>query len=173
METAPTQGVANPQNFREPTTVSPVEDWPAILQETAIEVFSLMVGGIQLTGPPDGDPPVVAHVTGMVGIAGAARAIFSLRCSEKAATTIASHMLGLPQDEADTLKCDAVGEVCNIVAGYFKAKIGLGEKCMLSTPTVLIGRDYQVRPPANLKSHSRIPLLMENEALWLGLEVQT
>ena len=38
---------------------------------------------------------------------------------------------------------DALGEICNMVAGNFKNKVsGLGNGCMLSVPTVITGRDY-------------------------------
>jgi len=38
---------------------------------------------------------------------------------------------------------DALGELCNMVAGNFKAKIsGLADRCMLSVPTVISGSDY-------------------------------
>jgi len=36
---------------------------------------------------------------------------------------------------------DALGEVCNMIAGNFKNKIsGLSEGCMLSVPTVITAR---------------------------------
>jgi hypothetical protein len=64
-----------------------------------------------------------------------------------------------------------VGEICNIVAGYFKAKIGLGEKCMLSVPTVLVGNDYQVRSP--VRDHSlEFPVLYDGEPIWIALDVR-
>jgi len=67
------------------------------------------------------------------------RAIFSLRCSESSATKIASQMLAISSDEAAAQKLDAIGEVCNIVAGHFKHKIGYGDQCTLTVPTVIIG----------------------------------
>ena len=100
------------------------------------------------------------------------RAIFSLRCSSQSAIRITSQMLGVPEDEAVKLQTDAVGEVCNIVAGYFKAKIGLGEKCMLSVPTVMMGKDYQVHSRA-LDAPGKLTLIYENEPIWIALEVQS
>jgi hypothetical protein len=32
-------------------------------------------------------------------------------------------MLGVLVEEADGQKCNAAGEICNMVAGYFKAKM--------------------------------------------------
>lgn len=150
-------------------TVVPRSDWPAILRDTAIEVFGTMAGATVTLA--DANVPVLAHITGMVGIAGPLSATFSLRCSLLSATKIASQMLGVSMEEAKEQKCDAVGEICNIVAGYFKAKIGLGDRCMLSVPTVLTGKDYRI--------HSRvenvridIPLLHESEPIWIALEIR-
>jgi hypothetical protein len=39
--------------------------------------------------------------------------------------------------------CDAIGEICHMVAGNFKNKlIGLVNSCMLSVPAVVTGRSY-------------------------------
>jgi chemotaxis protein CheX len=156
--------------LNESTFVFPRSAWPDILRETAVEVFLTMVG-ITIEIPGNNDLAVLSQVTGMVGIAGPLSATFSLRCSLRSATMIASQMLGVPAEEAAEQKCDAVGEICNIVAGYFKAKIGLGDKCMLSVPTVLAGTDYQVR---SRKEDVRLelPLLYEREPLWIALDIR-
>src|SRR5271170_772946 len=126
------------------SAVAPRNAWPAILRDVVVEVFLMMVETMVLT-PESGDHLVLAEVTGMVGIAGPLSATLSLRCSLDSAERIASKMLGVPKDKASAHKCDAIGEICNIVAGSFKDKIGLGDRCMLSVPTVLTGKDYQIR----------------------------
>jgi CheY-specific phosphatase CheX len=80
-------------------------------------------------------------------------------------------MLGVPPEEGASHQCDAVGEICNIVAGHFKAKIGLGDKCMLSVPTVITGGNYQLR---SLASGERLdlPLLCQGEPLWIALDIR-
>ncbi|MGA7696901.1 MAG: chemotaxis protein CheX [Candidatus Sulfotelmatobacter sp.] len=148
----------------------PRSAWSAILSDTAIEVFATMVGA-KVTAPEGGDFPVLAQVTGMIGVAGALRAVFSLRCSLLSATMIASQMLGVSPEEAAAQKCDAVGEICNIVAGYFKAKIGLGDKCMLSVPTVLAGNDYKIHSRSE-DDRLEFPLLYESEPVWIALEIR-
>ncbi|MGA8270353.1 MAG: chemotaxis protein CheX [Candidatus Sulfotelmatobacter sp.] len=152
------------------TDVAPRKDWPAILRETAVEVFSSMVGAT-ITSPETNDVPVLAEVTGMVGIAGPLCAVFSLRCSLQSATTIASQMLGVSAEEAAAQKCDAVGEICNMVAGYFKAKIGLGDACKLSVPTVVAGKDYKIRSPGK-DERMELPVLYAGQPLWLTLDVR-
>jgi chemotaxis protein CheX len=149
--------------------VAPETDWREILGEAATEVFSMMVGA-EVT-PGHQGLPVMANVTGMVGIAGAVSAVFSLRCSTQAANKIASQMLGIPVEHAAAQSLDAIGEVCNIVAGHFKAKIGLGDKCMLSVPTVVSGTDYQLRPIAG-RERVDLPLVYEEEPVWVALEIR-
>jgi CheY-specific phosphatase CheX len=119
----------------------------------------------------DDAPRGATQVTGIVGIAGAIRASFILQCSAVSAIKLAAQMLGIGPESPDSEKaaCDALGEICNIVAGYFKAKIGLGDACMLSVPTIITGEDY------HFYSHSydrmEFPLIFEGETLWATLEV--
>ena len=126
----------------EPDSVLPQSAWPDVLAKTVVEVFSTMVGAA--VTPMEAAPAGPMCLTGMVGIAGATRANFILRCSDEAASDLAAQMLGIPSDDPGSRKAahDALGEVCNIVAGYFKAKVGLGEACKLSVPTIISGRDY-------------------------------
>ena len=58
-----------------------------------------------------------------------------------------------------------------MVAGSFKQRIGLGDRCMLSVPTVLTGKDYQVRARS---VYVRVELLVlyENEPIWIALDIR-
>jgi chemotaxis protein CheX len=107
----------------------------------------------------------------MVGIAGPLSATFTLRCSFDTAARIAAQMLAIPIEQAEAQKCDAIGEVCNMVAGSFKEKIGLGGKCMLSVPTVLTGRDYQIRS-RSVYVRVELPLIYEKEPIWIALDIR-
>ena len=151
-------------------SISPQNEWADILRAVAIETFATMVG-VSVVAPDQEEVRVLAEVTGMVGIAGHVKAVFSLRCSQRSAITLSSQMLGVSLEEAAALKNDAVGEVCNIIAGCFKSKIGLGELCSLSVPTVLSGTDYQIHSPGRTW-HLGLPLLYENESIWIGLDIR-
>jgi chemotaxis protein CheX len=107
----------------------------------------------------------------MIGIAGAMRAVFSLRCSEHAATKIASQMLCLSTEEAADQKSDAIGEVCNIIAGHFKHKIGLGDACTLTVPTVVMGGNYSIHC---LEKGERLefPVTYEGETVVVKLDIR-
>ncbi len=130
----------------------------------------MMVGAMVLT-PETGTHLILAEVTGMVGIAGPVSATLSLRCSMDSASRIAAQMLGISPDKAAAQKCDAIGEVCNMVAGSFKEKIGLGSQCMLSLPTVLTGKDYQIRS-RSVYVRVELPVLYEREPIWIALDIR-
>lgn len=128
--------------------------------------------GVEILPNETDDPVAVTDVTEMVGLAGELCGVLSLRCSAACGATIASKMLGVPASEAAANISDAIGEICNMVAGDFKAKIDrLRDECMLSVPTVITGGDYQLQV---LVEGERIdlPFLLEEESMWIGLEVR-
>jgi chemotaxis protein CheX len=119
------------------------QEWIPSLELAAREVFEMMLG-CQLTTPATATETSL-NVTSMVGLAGQLCGVITIRCSSQSAELMASKMLGLAPDEVGPALCDALGEVCNMVAGNFKNKIsGMSEKCLLSTPTVIIGSDYKL-----------------------------
>jgi CheY-specific phosphatase CheX len=154
----------------EPSAVPPRTVWQSALAEAAVEVFAIMVGAT-ITAAASDAPPAPAEVTGIVGIGGAIRANFILQCSSAASIKIASQMLGISSDDPNSQKaaCDALGEICNIVAGYFKARIGLGDKCMLSVPMIVVGHDYKFR---SRESYERLELLLHYEGQTLGATLE-
>lgn len=145
-------------------------EWVDLLREVTFEAFSTMVG-VTVRVPIDSEAMILAEVTGMVGIAGQMRAIFSMRCSQKAATLLSSQMLGVSLQEAEAQKTDAVGEMCNIIAGSFKAKIGRGENCSLSIPMILAGTNFQIHSTGRTWSLG-FPLYYEGESIWIALDVK-
>jgi len=143
--------------------------WSGILFDAACEVFSMMVGAA-LASSTGKELSAGVVVTGTVGIAGAVRAILSLRCSTQAATKIASHMLGISAEEAAAQNCDAIGEICNMVAGQFKTKLGLEAQCMLTVPTVITGSDYRVHSAAH-GTRLDVPAVYDGELIAIALDI--
>ena len=161
--------MASPSQARKIPPVLVAQDWTAALGDSAKEVFSMMVAA-EVTVAADKKLPVFADVTGVIGIGGAFSAVFSLRCSTDAANHIASQMLGVPAEEASAQAADAIGEICNMVAGQFKAKIGHEATCMLSIPTVITGKDYAVH--SSRCAEIEMPLLYNGEPIWIALDVR-
>jgi chemotaxis protein CheX len=124
-------------------------NWEELLCTGAQEVFEMMIG-IPLKRCPDRVPQQEEEFTAVIGLAGPIHGVFAIRCDEKTAIEIACGMLGMDENEARAEIWDALGEVCNMVVGNFKAKTGkLGETSVLSVPTVIRGHDYRVRPLVN------------------------
>jgi chemotaxis protein CheX len=119
--------------------------WLATLELAVREVFDIMLSS-PLKGP-EAVPMQGLDFTAMVGLAGELCGVFSFRCGPEAAARIASKMLGIELKEVGDQSWDAIGEVCNMIAGNFKNKItGLSDGCVLSAPTVVTGSDYSVHP---------------------------
>jgi chemotaxis protein CheX len=143
-----------------------------VLHLAVEEVFSKMVG-IELTIPQGEPAPTVANIAAVVGLAGKLCGVLTVRCAAHTGATIASQMLGVPIAEAGEQAGDAMGEICNMVAGSFKAKLLLAfeDQCMLSVPTVITGRDYRMH---SLSAGNRIeiPFSHDGSTLWISLEIR-
>ncbi|HVN18884.1 MAG TPA: chemotaxis protein CheX [Dongiaceae bacterium] len=143
--------------------------WAPLLELSAQEVFSLMLGE-QLQPAPELPCTQGLDVTSMVGLAGSLCGLMTLRCSNNSAALIASKMLGSDGSSATQLE-DAIGEVCNMVAGNFKNKIsGLGDGCKLSVPTVITGSNYSLCALVN-DCTIEIGLLFQGEPLVISLQL--
>jgi chemotaxis protein CheX len=147
------------------------EQWIPLLETAAKEVFELMLAS-QLT-TPDNVQNTDMNTTSMVGLAGQLCGVLSVRCGDKAAALMASKMLGIDLDKAGPEVSDAIGEVCNMVAGNFKNKItGLAEECLLSPPTVIRGGDYTLYSLADTPA-IEVRLLFEGMPLVVSLQAHT
>ena len=143
------------------------ENWIPLLDMAAREVFDLMLS-CQLTVPATTEEATL-DVTAMVGLAGQLCGVLSVRCSGKAAALMTSKMLGVELNKVGPQVADALGEVCNMVAGNFKSKIStLADRCLLSVPTVITGGDYSMETSAPTQCII-VPLLFEGQPIWVAL----
>lgn len=69
-----------------------------------------------------GEEPM-GEQTAMVGMAGALCGMTTLRCTRNTAGKLAALMLGGDAATSPSLARDALGEMCNMIAGNFKAKV--------------------------------------------------
>jgi chemotaxis protein CheX len=131
-----------------------VEDFlsPATLNRadaTVAEIFGMMFGfetAVVEPSDPSPDAPDSDERTAVVGFSGAMRGSCKLRMTSQAARSIASAMLGgAPIEDGDDSINDALGELCNMLAGGWKNDIPrLSSECALSPPTVISGGNYKV-----------------------------
>jgi chemotaxis protein CheX len=114
------------------------------LDDAVDEVFRLMMGAPCL--PAGGNVADGKEtITAVIGLAGTMSGACTLRCGLDTALRMAECMVGTRQLELDAMVKDAIGEVCNMVAGAWKGKhAALASGCMLSTPAVVTGTNYQL-----------------------------
>jgi chemotaxis protein CheX len=118
------------------------QNWTPLLDTAVKKVFELMLGS-ELTQAGIAEPTNM-QITAMVGLAGQLCGVLSVRCSEKSAALMTSRMLGVGLDKVGPEVADALGEICNMIAGNFKHKVaGLAEGCMLSPPHHYNGQRLQ------------------------------
>jgi chemotaxis protein CheX len=145
------------------------QKWIPFLEVSAREVFELMLS-CHLT-PASSIDESGMNVTAMVGLAGQLCGVITVRCHETTAVLMASKMVGLPIEKVGQDFPDALGEVCNMVAGNFKNKIGgLSDKCMLSPPSVITGSNYSLHSMANSPA-MEIRMLFESLPVIICLQV--
>jgi chemotaxis protein CheX len=145
------------------------ESWIRLLDTSAREVFELMLGCCLTVPTPAEDAKL--DVTSMVGLAGQLSGVLSVRCGQKAAMLMTSKLLGVALDKMSPEVADALGEVCNMVAGNFKNKItGLAEGCMLSPPTVITGEDYVLQSMSGSPA-LEVRLLFESMLVVISLRI--
>ena len=81
-------------------------------------------------------------------------------------------MPAIPPDDPDSRKAsaNALGEIGNLIAGYFKAKAGPGDACRLSVPTIIVGQDYKFHS-ARVFQKLELAVSYEGEELLAKLEI--
>ena len=147
------------------------QTWIPLLEMATREVFELMLSCHLVPASSRNESRM--NVTAMVGLAGQLCGVVTVRCDQKTAVLMASKMLGLPVEKVGPDFPDALGEVCNMVAGNFKNKIaGLSDGCMLSPPTVITGSDYSLRSLADSRA-LQIRMLLENLPITITLQVHS
>jgi chemotaxis protein CheX len=141
-----------------------------LMDETVQEVFGMMLGvEIEAEGEiASTSKTAVRHEqTAIVGFAGAMSGICEISIGTAGSVAITAAMLGgVEVDAGSESVCDAVGELCNMLAGGWKNRIPvLGSACSLSVPTVIEGVSYQVHRPANARMNQRSYKFGENKLL--------
>ncbi|MGA2809899.1 MAG: chemotaxis protein CheX [Candidatus Acidiferrum sp.] len=142
--------------------------WKTVLEMAALEVFELMAGARPDVNTASTEVPHGGQ-TAIVGLAGALCGMTTVRCSKETASRLASLMLGEDAAASPTTSRDALGELCNMIAGNFKAKISnVADYCMLSVPTVITGDDYTMEVPESTLGFT-VALALDGQPIWITL----
>lgn len=128
------------------------------LDRATDEVFTTMMGvGCKPAEPGPGTER--GSLSAVIGLAGAMSGSLVLHSGNRAALRIAERMMGMESTEVDAMVRDAVGEVCNMIAGAWKGfDPELASGCLLSTPTIVAGTSYELfsqRAPIRIERRYR------------------
>jgi chemotaxis protein CheX len=154
------------------TQVRPEPAWKTLLESAAVEVFEMMASvRLEPMPVPEGEP--AGDRTAMVGMAGALCGMATIRCTSETAMKLAARMLDGEAAANPATVGDALGELCNMVAGNFKSKVsGLNDRCMLSVPTVISGEDYVLQAVSSNEGFS-LALSLEGSPVWFSLIIHS
>ena len=129
-------------------SVEQVSD-PRNLDSSVDEVFQMMLGVNCRRESVAADTRQSASVAAVVGFGGLLSGACVFRSGQEAALEIAAHLTGMEFAEIDDTVKDAIGEICNMLAGAWKGKVPeLAANCGLSVPAVITGSDYDLRVQA-------------------------
>ncbi|MGB9235998.1 MAG: OmpA family protein [Terriglobales bacterium] len=95
------------------------ENWLPVLELAVEEVFEIMLG-CRVKPALRTDHAPATEFTAMIGLAGALCGILTLCCDRKTARGLASCMLGPEIADSEEQVSDALGEICNMIAGNFE-----------------------------------------------------
>ncbi len=128
-------------------TRSHEENWLPVLELAVEEVFEIMAG-CRVKPVQASEHPPEGEFTAMIGLAGALCGILTVRCSGMTAGEIAKKMLGDTATSPDEVG-DALGEICNMIAGNFKSGSAQMKSVSLGTfdriADLLRKREYRLR----------------------------
>lgn len=158
-------------NITPSTAHEPKGGWIPALEAATREVFDVMLK-TKLEAGGDHLPSAPTEVIAMVGLSGKLRGVVSFHCTSSAARQIAERMLGNDIESVEDAARDAVGEVCNMVAGSFKTRLGtVGDECKLSVPTIISGADCYMQTEPGLL-HLEAPFDFEGSPISVALDLR-
>ncbi len=111
------------------------------------EIFSTMLMiDVEVEGDITDQGVVLSNnITGMVGFGGTAKGVLALHFGTEVAAGVTAAFLGMEPDQtADDIIDDAIGELANMLGGGVKGMLSEnGRDIDLSLPSIIRGKDYQ------------------------------
>jgi CheY-specific phosphatase CheX len=120
------------------------------IANSIIETFDTMLGlNLTKVGKITDEGLDDRRLVGSVNYAGEVVGIMSIHVSEGFANLITSNMLGIEDDQIESVDevKDVLGEITNIVSGNLKSDfLDSDLACVISTPSITRGSDFKIEP---------------------------
>jgi chemotaxis protein CheX len=106
------------------------------LDSAVSEVFETMLE--RSCDPMEGEVDTIAgKIVARIQFTGAVDGECLLYASQATASVTAEALLGIPSEPCDPMVDDAIGELCNMIAGGWKSKLATHQSsCLISVPAV-------------------------------------
>lgn len=106
------------------------------LDSAVAEVFETMLA--RSCDPMEGEvDTVTGRIVARIEFTGAVDGECVLYASPATASVTAEALLGMPSEPHDPMAADAIGELCNMIAGGWKSKLAApGSSCLISVPAI-------------------------------------
>lgn len=109
--------------------------WVEHVDGAVTEVFEMMLR--RPCALVDGRPQMEPGISAEIVFSGSMEGRCSIRLSSETAYRLTDALIGAEGDWDDEMIEDAVGELCNMIAGGWKSRLGSGSAvCQLSVPAV-------------------------------------
>lgn len=147
-----------------------MNEWLDRIESATQEVFESVIG-VRM-GRLDPGAANGSDITAIISLAGSPSGVFKIGCSSASAAHLAMRMLGSSEPESEENAKDALGEVCNMIAGGIKSRLSRSEDlCKISVPTIITGHHYQVHTLLNGERYE-LQLAYEGEPISVSMEIQ-
>jgi chemotaxis protein CheX len=121
---------------------------PQNLDTSVDEVFNMMLG-VACARSLAEVVPEDETITAVVGFGGLLSGACVFSSGASTALVIAAKLTGMEFAELDDTVKDAIGEICNMLAGTWKGRVpDLSANCGLSIPAVITGSNYNIHVQA-------------------------
>ncbi|MGH9344826.1 MAG: chemotaxis protein CheX [Terriglobia bacterium] len=148
-----------------------MNEWLERMESATQEVFESVLG-VRMERRSPGSENGASDLTAIISLAGSPSGVFKIGCSDASAAHLAMRMLGSDAPESEENAKDALGEVCNMIAGSIKSRLTRSEDlCKISVPMIISGRNYHVH---TLVSGERYELQLdyEGQPVSISMEIQ-
>ena len=145
-------------------------EWKPVLESAAREVFEVMLK--TKLEPVAADSHAATEMIAMVGLSGGLNGMVSFHCTVDAARRMAAKMLHSESQQPEDTARDAVGEICNMVAGSFQNHLGqTGADCKLSVPIIIAGGACSMQTET-MGVHVKVPFRFEGSPIFVALDLR-
>ena len=87
------------------------------------------------------------NISAVIGLSGIVKGAIIISMEKELAVKLTNLLTDKDHTDIDMDVVDAIGEICNIIAGNIKPKVPNGDKIIISIPTIIKGKEHSMAWP--------------------------